>query len=121
MKQSASALVERAEQMLAAFNTANASAVAAFYAEDAVLIAPDGARVEGRTAIAEHLSGILSGRELRMAITPLGSQIDGALGYITGTYVLWSRGEQISKGSYVEVWKRIDGVWRIAADAIVRA
>jgi ketosteroid isomerase-like protein len=114
----ASALIERAERMLAAFNDANAPAVTAFYADDALLLPPDGTRVEGRVAIAEHLANILGNRELRMAITPIGSEIDGTLGYITGTYVLWSRDQPVS---YVEVWKRVDGVWRITVDAIHRS
>jgi uncharacterized protein (TIGR02246 family) len=107
--------------MLAAFNDANAPAVAAFYLDDAVLIAPDGTRVEGRAAITNHLTALLGSRELRMEITPSASETAGALGYVTGTYVLWSRDQRVSSGSYAEVWKRADGAWRIAVDSIHRA
>jgi ketosteroid isomerase-like protein len=120
MNTHAPALIERADRMLGAFNNADAPAVAAFYIDDAVLIAPDGTRVEGRVAIADHLSKLLGSRDLRMAITPLASEIDGALGYVTGTYLLWSGDQQISSGSYAEVWKRTGDGWRIAVDAIVR-
>jgi ketosteroid isomerase-like protein len=117
----APALLEAAERMLAEFNAWNAPALAAFYTDDAVLIAPDGTRAEGRSAIATRLSGLLGSRELRMDINPLASQIDGALGYVTGTYVLWSRDQRVSSGSYAEVWTRTDDGWRIAVDAIVRS
>jgi ketosteroid isomerase-like protein len=121
METAASVLIERAELMLAAFNDANAPAVAAFYLDDAVLIAPDGTRVEGRAAITEHLTALLGSRELRMEIAPRASETDGSLGYVTGTYVLWSRDRRVSGGSYAEVWRREDGVWRIAVDSIHRA
>jgi ketosteroid isomerase-like protein len=116
-----SILTELADRMLAQFNAWNAPAVAAFYADDGVLIAPDGTRAEGRSAIADRLSRLLGNRDLRMAITPLAWEVDGALGYVTGTYTLWSRDQQISRGSYLEVWKCIGASWQIAVDVINRA
>ena len=121
MNTHAAVLIDRAVQMLAAFNDANAAAVAAFYADAALLIAPDGTRIEGRAAIAAHLAGLLASRTLRMAVTPLASEVDGGLGYVTGTYVLWSKHEEIMRGSYIEVWKHVDASWQIAIDLISRA
>jgi hypothetical protein len=37
------------------------------------------------------IARLLRGRGLRMAISPLTSEVDGALGYVAGTYALSSK------------------------------
>lgn len=115
-----SPLIGFGRQMLAAFNAADPAAVASFYADDAVLMAPDGTRVEGRTAIEAHLRSILSASGLRMSVTPNESSVVGPQGFVTGTYAIWLQDVQVGSGDFVEIWKHVGGEWRIAFDILNR-
>ena len=116
-----SALIECSKRMLSAFNAGDARAVAAHYTDDAVFMGPDGSQSRGRAAIETRLSGLLANGGVRLSVTPAASRTSGDLGFITGIYAIWSRATQTGRGSYVEIWSKLDGRWQIAFDIMNRA
>ena len=115
------AIQSRENEWSAAFNAGDAAAIAAFYEEDAVLLAPGGPPVHGNVAIGEALSGLFGVLQNLALVTeevrPIGddnaieigrlqydvSGADGIMISFTGNYVVnWHKGE--------------DGVWRYVSD-----
>lgn len=97
-------------------------AVGAGYADDAILLGPDGAVVSGREAIARYWKD-QAGRGLRdLRLTDRRSYSWGTLGYEMGTYELRTagpRGEKTESGEFLSVFKReADGRWRVVYDVL---
>lgn len=42
----------------------------------------------------------------------------GDLGYSYGTFELNTRGVTLQHGSYVRVWKKMNGKWKVVADVM---
>jgi uncharacterized protein (TIGR02246 family) len=127
----AQAADETAEQQIrqvdkewqAAFGTRDPKAIAQFYMENGVLLAPGAPMAQGREAIADSWkSTIMELKNFHLEFTP--TKIDvassGDLAYEIGTYSLAYQGEDDEqvhdKGKYVVVWKKADGNWKAAAD-----
>jgi ketosteroid isomerase-like protein len=70
----------------------------------------------GRDASAEALATVKG----KFYWRPLGGDVSrgGDLGYTHGTYEVEDMGKVIEHGSYVRIWKKEDGVWRIVMDVI---
>ncbi len=68
----------------------------------------------GRGASAEALTKVKG----QFTWRPLGGDVSrsGDLGYIHGTYEVSEMKKVIEHGSYVRIWKKQDGVWRIVVD-----
>jgi ketosteroid isomerase-like protein len=83
-----------------------------------------GERIEGRSAIREHMGSVLSRPGFRLDWRPLASGLadGGELGYTVGSYQRLQLGkdgkrELRGKGAYVTIWKRqADGSWRVLFD-----
>jgi uncharacterized protein (TIGR02246 family) len=101
----------------AALNAKDATAAAALYAEDAVLIPPGEALVQGRGAIEEYWRGAIESGGVRdVSVETMDARSSGSLGYETGSFVLTvngPNGEAVTdKGRYVELLRRQpDGRW----------
>jgi uncharacterized protein (TIGR02246 family) len=109
-------LLELSKQYQAAVKARDAGKIAAFYAEDAVLMPPDSPPVKGRKAIQQdHQKMFTESPGAELTITPLASEASGDLGYIQGEFLYRDGTEQV-RGKYVEVWKRLNGQWRILYD-----
>jgi uncharacterized protein (TIGR02246 family) len=95
-------------------------ALAALYAEDVVLMPPNGPVVEGRVAIQDFLESFPFITQFAVTIV----QIDGRgdLAFVRGTNSMTLIVEGTSEpihitGKYVEIWrKQPDGKWLIAVD-----
>jgi ketosteroid isomerase-like protein len=112
-----SPLLEITKQYLSAAKARDAAKVASFYAEDAVLMPPNAPPIEGRRAIQlDHERLFKESPPFELTATPLASETSGDLGYIRGEFVIRRQGAADVRGKYVEVWRRINGQWKITCD-----
>ena len=113
------ATIERLNAQFAeAFNRGDIAAVAAMYAEDAVLLPPGSDMVKGRNDIrsfwmkaAEQISDF---KLATVDVKPLGSDAAREI----GTFSLKTKGQQAQdvSGKYVVVWQKVSGDWKLATD-----
>lgn len=105
----------------AAFNAGDGATVGAMYTEDAAVLPPGGARVDGRAAIAEFWTGaIASGLgDLDLVTTEVIPAGEGAVLEV-GTLTLTAPGEGGARttvaAKYIVHWKQVDGAWLLHRD-----
>jgi uncharacterized protein (TIGR02246 family) len=108
------------EALTQAAQAGDAALFASFFAEDAIQMPPNAPQLEGRVAIQESAAGFLgSGVSLRFETSDVHVARLGDLATSRGKYYLvidTPDGPVRDEGSYIEVWKRIDGEWKIVAD-----
>ncbi len=109
------ALNKLAADFEAAYNAGDAVKAAAMYADDAVVMPPDGQMVKGRSAIAARLKSEMKGK-VTLKLSPSASAISGDQAYEAGTItVALPDGHTLSE-KYLVVYKRVGGEWKIAYD-----
>ncbi len=116
-------MTEKREAFVKAFLAKDASVVADFYTEDAILLPPNTEMVRGKTSIQEFQEAFFKGQEAtELTLTPVEVfGVDG-LAYEVGSYTLTmvpagSDSPVSDTGKYVEALKKqADGSWKIAAD-----
>lgn len=99
----------------AAYNAHDAAKVAAFYAEDGVLMVPAQPMIKGRDNIESYYASIFGQRAGRLRLTPLESAITGAHAFEMGAAVA-TLGPLSDNGKYVIIYKRVRNEWKIAYD-----
>ncbi len=101
------------------FRAGDLRGVAAFYADDGVLLAPGGARVEGRAAIDAYWARFTEPVDWRLTVDGLEGGDDLLVQRGTSRLVRRRDGvEHVSEVRFVLVWVRqADGILRIAVDA----
>lgn len=104
-----------------AYNAGDAAAVAALYAEDAVLSAPGTPAVRGKVAISDYLLkkvAEFSTAGLTVADAPMGEVLaSGDLAWQWETYQVTDKsGALRDAGKLVTLFRRQDGKWLIAGD-----
>jgi len=114
-------LIACGKQMVSLFNDGDARGLAAYYAEDAVFMGPDGSRTEGQQAIERRLKSIVANGDVRMTVTPVAFRTSGDLGFVSGSYAIWSGDREASVCNYVEIWIRVGDKWQIAFDIMNRS
>lgn len=98
----------------------DAAAWAAVYAEDAVLLPPHGASVQGREAIRTWIAALPPLSDVRADVADLEGR--GDLAYARGSYsmkiaVPGAPAPVDEKGKYLEIWrKQADGSWKLEKD-----
>lgn len=94
----------------AAFNGGDGASVAALYTEDAVLLPPDGARVDGRDAVQAFWQGAIDGGVGGLILETIEVESHGNLAYEVGVFSFQVPGENgasvTASGKYIVVWKR---------------
>ncbi len=99
-----------------AFNRADTAAVAALYAEDAVLLPPGGTMLTGgRTAVRQTVGRWMNDHTLRLGT--IHQRVAGGVGHVQGSWQGRPRGggAGIASGRYLMLFQRdADGGWRIA-------
>jgi uncharacterized protein (TIGR02246 family) len=102
-----------------AFNAGDAASVAGLYTEDAALLPPGGARVDGRAAIQAFWQGAIdSGMkidDLHAVEVEARADMAGELGIFTLT-VPGDTGPAKVGGKYIVVWKRNGHTWQLHRD-----
>ena len=109
-------LAAAADRWEEAFNAGDIDALVALYAEDARLLAPNAELAQGRDAVRAAFSEMIASG-IKGELETIEAVVAGDVGYRVGTYSLQGPdGGAIERGKYVEVWRQIDGDWRIAND-----
>jgi uncharacterized protein (TIGR02246 family) len=106
------------DALAAALNKTDATAVANFYAEDAILLPPGMARIQGRNAIKKFWNNTLTSlSEVKLMadeVEAMGPSAAQEIGHFTGT-VKAKEPEKVS-GKYVILWRKVGPDWRIGTD-----
>ena len=99
----------------------DADGMASLYAEDALLMPPGVAAINGRAGIRTFLAGeVANMKTAGLAIkngTVTGADVSGDMGWITGNYtVVDGSGAAVDSGNYMSVHKRTNGQWLYIRD-----
>jgi uncharacterized protein (TIGR02246 family) len=102
----------------AGWNAGDAAAIAALYAEDAVIMPPGSEMVKGREAIqAFWQAAIEAAPGETSTLETLEVHSHGDMAVEIGTYAnTGPGGEHVDHGKYVAVWMKIDGSWKLVRD-----
>jgi uncharacterized protein (TIGR02246 family) len=100
---------------LSAFDSGQAAQIAALYAEDAHSMPPGTGPITGRSAIESYWRQDIGKGDLATKLTPNDSIAQGDLLHVDGTYEVLAKnaGASLAKGQYQQLWRRIDGAWRV--------
>ncbi len=102
----------------AAWNAGNAAGIAALYADDGMLLPPEGDAVQGRAAIEAFWQGAmdaLPGVTVKLETRELHNLGDVAVE--VGSYMdTGADGEHVDHGKYLVVWMLKDGKWQMVRD-----
>lgn len=107
---------------IAGFEAGDADAVAACYAEDAVMWFPGGPMAKGRAAIRDGFAGYLANTTVKdVELTVIGEEAMGDTKVSWGTYAFnmvdkATRVESVERGRFIDVQKKIDGRWLYTVD-----
>ncbi|MFV8818546.1 YybH family protein [Haliea sp. E17] len=109
------------ESWMSAYNSGDADALANLYAEDAVLMPPGVAPVQGRAAIRAYYAkdtaaSMSAGMSMHLDAEPTGG-VSGDLGWQSGYYrATDSSGAVVDTGKYLSVSVKKDGKWLYIRD-----
>ena len=107
------AMTERWEEAL---NSGNVEAVVALYSDDARLLPPNAEPGQGRTAVAAEFAAMVAAG-LKIDLQNVDAVVAGDVGYKVGTYTLLAPGGvTVDRGKYIDVWRKVDGQWKITND-----
>ena len=109
------------DQVLTGVNSGDAALAAAAFTDDAVMLTPDGSRIDGREPIQEVLQSIVDAGITYTRIDVTDLDVDGSMAWNVGTFEAQIPGENgtssIEAGTYAVVWRKdADGAWRIKVD-----
>lgn len=114
------------ERVAAAIGAGDAAGAAACYADDAVLLLPRQAPIEGPAAIERHYREVFARWRLEVASTTRDTRIDGDLAALSGDVVqrLGPKGGPLRHTQelrHLLVLERRDGAWKIVRDMVQEA
>ena len=103
-----------------AYNGGDAKAVAALYADDAILMPPGAPRVKGRAGILEFFTKDIAGSKAGGAVFAIDPKTDagvsGNMGWESGTYIVTVKGATVETGKFLSVSRKQDGKWLYLRD-----
>jgi uncharacterized protein (TIGR02246 family) len=107
-------IADGSRQWAAAVNAGDPEAVTNLYADDAVIYAPDGPPVTGRSEISTFFNEMLSEGPVPTTLTTNDVIIaeSGDLAVETGSFT-----DPNGAGKYVTVWRNVGGDWKIGIDS----
>ena len=103
-----------------AYNGGDAKAVAAQYAEDALLLPPGASGVSGRAAILAFFTKDIAGSKAAGAVFVINPKTDvgvsGDMGWESGAYKVTVKGTVVETGKFLSVSRKKDGKWLYIRD-----
>jgi uncharacterized protein (TIGR02246 family) len=97
------------------FNGGDANGVAALYWSDARLFLPGSEPLIGTVAIRTAIDSLIkTGAKVR--VRPAEHSAAGDIAYVVGSYTILNGEREVERGSFVEIWKRAGGSWKILHD-----
>ena len=103
-----------------AFAAGDAKALAALYADDAVLMPPGASPLRGRAAILDFFTKDVAGAKAAGATFVLNPKTDvgvsGNMGWESGTYKVTVKGAVVETGKFLSVSQKKDGKWLYLRD-----
>jgi len=106
----------QSQRWLASFNAGDVKTLTAIYTADARMMAPNAPMAQGHAAIAASF-GEMTSAGMKTTTTCIDLVAAGDIGYQVGTYALLAPdGAEIDHGKFIELWKRVDGSWKISHD-----
>ena len=103
-----------------AYNGGDAKAVAALYAEDALLLPPGASGVSGRAAILQYFTKDIADSKAAGAVFALDPKTDvgvsGNMGCESGMYKVTVKGAVVETGKFLSVSRKKDGKWLYIRD-----
>jgi uncharacterized protein (TIGR02246 family) len=100
-----------------AYNDKNADGVAALYTEDAQLLPPGPAVVNGRGAIREFWADDIAASNMAFSIVADAGGISGDWAWRSGAWRgIAADGSTAATGKYLEVWRRTADGWQLHRD-----
>jgi ketosteroid isomerase-like protein len=102
------------------FNSGNAGAVAALYADNAALMPPNAPQARGVAAIKDAITKEIAGAKkagVTLAVVTDEVGVAGDMAWHAGTYVAKDKaGKTVDSGKFLEAWEKKNGMWRIVRD-----
>ena len=103
-----------------AYNGGDAKAVAALYAEDALLLPPGASGVSGRAAILRYFTKDIADSKAAGAVFALDPKTDvgvsGNMGWESGMYKVTVKGAVVETGKFLSISRKKDGKWLYIRD-----
>ncbi len=86
------------------------------FAPDAAVM-HDGMTVNGTQALRQYYEPVFANKEFTLTWTPTKAEAskDGTVGYTYGTYEA-KRGDHVSHGMYLTIWRKVNGKWKVVMD-----
>lgn len=114
------ALRAQTNNWVKAYSGGNAEAVAAEYAEDALLLPPGAPGVRGRAAIQAYFTKDIAGSKAAGVVFVIepGSEVGvvGDLGWESGTFQVALHGAVVERGKFLSVSRKQKGKWSYIRD-----
>ena len=114
------AIREQTTNWIKAYNGGDAKAVAALYAEDAILLPPGAPGAKGRAAIQEFITKDIAASKAAGAVFNVNPKTDvgvsGDMGWESGTYTVTVKGATVETGKFLSVSRKKDGKWLYIRD-----
>ena len=103
-----------------AYNGGDVAAVAAQYADDALLLPPGAPGVSGRSAIQAFFTKDIANSKAAGVVLNINPKTDvgvsGNMGWESGTYTATIKGAVVESGKFLSVSRKKDGKWHYIRD-----
>jgi len=114
------AIREQTTSWIKAYNGGDGKAIAALYAEDALLLPPGAPTAKGRAAILDFIAKDIASSKAAGAVFHINPKTDvgvsGDMGWESGTYTVTVKGATVESGKFLSVSRKKDGKWLYIRD-----